>query len=1077
MTFPTIPTVGAGRVLTSIDATVSTTRTSPNLSGLTKNAGDLLIAICLVYQSTGTANAIFSGWTNGFTEFYDGSTTATMATGMAHKWSTGSETGTISVTLAATVTGHAVWILLSIPGAHASTAPVGNTRNFGTTAAALSNALTPSWGADDTLWIAVGGCGEDAITGSWTGMGATAPTNFGSLVGTATPDNSVVGQVDGAVAFRQTNQATQASSQTFAAVDISNARNVIHMVAVRPAPAGTNYTGSPADPVGLTDAVVLDRGETTADPVGITDQAIAYLGPGPNVILRNSIAGASAANAQFTLPKGIEADDIALVTLYKETTNAVTPASGFAEKTPGPTAGGPVAQHTFWKRLTAGESGTINFTWTGSVFREATLRIIRGATPTGDPIEQYTSGTTSGLSINVSLGASSANSLLYAAMTSFNTPSTFTQPSGFSEEYDGDDLGDAIKRNPSGGATGTLTYTVDNSGGGSTAVLLSIAPAGGSTDYDKTPADPVGVTDQATAVQDNVRSQADTVGITDSAAAVQAMQRSQADPVGITDQVTATLSKDVSQADPVGITDQAAAVQDLVRAVADPVGITDQTVAVQALDRIRPDPVGITDSVTAVLSKDVSQSDPVGITDQASAEQALARSLADPVGITDQATAQQANVRSLADPVGITDAVTAVLSKDVTQTDPVGITDATAIEQGRNPSDQVGITDAAAAQQALDRNRNDSVGITDQVTLARSTAPADPVGITDQVTWTMDRERTVSDSIGITDQSSADFAGDLNRFPNDPVGITDQVTATLSKDVAQSDPVGITDQVVLERSKLQNDPVGITDSVTWTMSISRTVADSVGLTDATALNRGKFIADPVGITDSVSKVADLVRSIADQVGISDLADKAQDLFVEIADLLGITDARVLDGTVIVPPPPPPPPPYVFPTSVRAKIRLGGDRTVWLRTDPEFAADVTAVLGEAPLVHLKGDPSYVEGFTARLDGDGPGILLSDASEENAVTTDQLLVTFTIRARTKTGYDVDGNPTFEWNDLLTEIALSWEQRQEFDDVAGITYTRGTILINNPGDVAMTESVVAIEQPGGEVWKVKKVVDHPE
>jgi len=52
VTFPTIPTVAATRVVTGVQANTTATRTFPNLSGLTKNSGDLLIAIVVGYQSS-----------------------------------------------------------------------------------------------------------------------------------------------------------------------------------------------------------------------------------------------------------------------------------------------------------------------------------------------------------------------------------------------------------------------------------------------------------------------------------------------------------------------------------------------------------------------------------------------------------------------------------------------------------------------------------------------------------------------------------------------------------------------------------------------------------------------------------------------------------------------------------------------------------------------------------------------------------------------------------------------------------------------------------------------------------------
>lgn len=231
MAFPTIPTVAAGRVVTGVQANTTATRTFPSLTGLTKNSGDLLIAIIVAYQ-TSTINATFSSWGASFTEFRDSGTGTSVTTiAAAYKWSDGTETGTFTVTQAATVTGHVAMILLSIAGAHASTAPEGNTQATGTTAAADPAALAPSWGAEDTLWVAVGVCGETSTAGSFTGITA-APTNYSDFVDTGI-SSDVVGGCDGAVAFRQLN--TSSEDVGGFTCDLSNARNGALTIAVRPA--------------------------------------------------------------------------------------------------------------------------------------------------------------------------------------------------------------------------------------------------------------------------------------------------------------------------------------------------------------------------------------------------------------------------------------------------------------------------------------------------------------------------------------------------------------------------------------------------------------------------------------------------------------------------------------------------------------------------------------------------------------------------------------------------------------------------------------------------------------------------
>lgn len=278
MAFPTIPTVAAGRVLTTNQLNTTATRTFPNLSGLTKNSGDLLIAIIVAYQTSTGTNAAFSGWTSGWTEFHDSATSTTLAIGMAYKWSDGTETGTISVTQAGTITGDASMILLSIPGAHASTPPEAGSRASGTSSAANPAAFNPSgWDAEDTLWISVLGSGMTSGTGSWTATGTAAPTNYSNRVDTNASDTSTVGDVEAAVAFRQLNAASEDVGT--AGVDTSNARNAAVVIAVRPKPPTSTATAeisleSYGEPSARTNHSIKVRARTTSGSTGVIIAAL-----------------------------------------------------------------------------------------------------------------------------------------------------------------------------------------------------------------------------------------------------------------------------------------------------------------------------------------------------------------------------------------------------------------------------------------------------------------------------------------------------------------------------------------------------------------------------------------------------------------------------------------------------------------------------------------------------------------------------------------------------------------------------------------------------------------------------------
>lgn len=235
MAFPTIPTAAAGRVLSTVNTAggAGGVKTFPNLSSLTKNAGDLLVAICLIYDGNST-NAEFSSWGGGFTEFGDFATTTSLSIGCAYKFSTGSETGTFTVTTADTSTNDSALFLLSIAGAHASTPPEAGGYASGDAVNADAGSLAPSgWGAEDTLWIAVGGSGETGTGGAFQGI-IGGPTDYTDLALSGISAD-VVGGIEGGVAFRQLNAASE--DPPAYNTDVSNARAGACTIAVRPAEA------------------------------------------------------------------------------------------------------------------------------------------------------------------------------------------------------------------------------------------------------------------------------------------------------------------------------------------------------------------------------------------------------------------------------------------------------------------------------------------------------------------------------------------------------------------------------------------------------------------------------------------------------------------------------------------------------------------------------------------------------------------------------------------------------------------------------------------------------------------------
>lgn len=274
MTFPTIPTVADGRVAGLNQLNNTATLTGPDLNTLTgRAAGDLVIAIAGEYQSSAGADAAFTGWAGGgltWTEIRDSTGTTNNRLGVAiARLVTGAETGAVTVTRSGTITaGHdASMILLCISGAHATTNPEATVMATATNAAADPVSLSPSWGAEDTLWIGVNSNGLTSGTGSWTANNS-APTNYTDFFGTAPADTSTIGDFGAAVAFRQLNTASEDMGGF--GQDTSNARSAALLIAVRPAPTATTGTAS---------VVLPALAATAAGAVDVEGSASAVLPP------------------------------------------------------------------------------------------------------------------------------------------------------------------------------------------------------------------------------------------------------------------------------------------------------------------------------------------------------------------------------------------------------------------------------------------------------------------------------------------------------------------------------------------------------------------------------------------------------------------------------------------------------------------------------------------------------------------------------------------------------------------------------------------------------------------------------
>lgn len=189
--------------------------------GTGASSGDVFIGLMGTDGDVG-ASPPFSVWPSGWViiEERGANNNKTIS---AYKVSDGTETGDFSVSLDSTEQGG--WRVLRLTGAHNSTPPevngsAGNNQNPD------PPSLTPSWGAEDTLWIAMVSADHGDTTVD------AFPTNYGN--GTSQNSGGANGAALG-VARRELN-ATSDNPGTFT-LSVSE-QWTTQILAIRPAPAG-----------------------------------------------------------------------------------------------------------------------------------------------------------------------------------------------------------------------------------------------------------------------------------------------------------------------------------------------------------------------------------------------------------------------------------------------------------------------------------------------------------------------------------------------------------------------------------------------------------------------------------------------------------------------------------------------------------------------------------------------------------------------------------------------------------------------------------------------------------------------
>lgn len=133
---------------------------------------------------------------------------------------------------------------------------------------------------------------------------------------------------------------------------------------------------------------------------------------------------------------------------------------------------------------------------------------------------------------------------------------------------------------------------------------------------------------------------------------------------------------------------------------------------------------------------------------------------------------------------------------------------------------------------------------------------------------------------------------------------------------------------------------------------------------------------------------------------------------------------------------------------------------WLHDDPDTARWADRPM-EPVTVKLDEDLRFVDG-TCPDQGWASAEDVAPYGGGDASVTGQY--TFTVRQRSRTGYDESGNPTYSWADVATAATgILYEERTEFDAVAGLTLVKARLVMLYDGPVSIHETATVTRSDG--------------
>jgi len=173
--------------------------------------------------------------------------------------------------------------------------------------------------------------------------------------------------------------------------------------------------------------------------------------------------GAVRTTTQVPIPASTAEFDVVLVHMYLEITNAVTPATDFAEVPGAEFTSNNTGGRVFWKRLTAAEGGTTYDFTHPSGFTEAVAERYTGCVRYGDPYDagadsvQRSSADTNTPAVTIT--TANDNRLIVWSATSVSI-GAWTPPTGYDERVDtGREITVATDELLTAGSSGSLVGT------------------------------------------------------------------------------------------------------------------------------------------------------------------------------------------------------------------------------------------------------------------------------------------------------------------------------------------------------------------------------------------------------------------------------------------------------------------------------------------------------------------------------------------------------------------------------------------------------------------------------------------